>query len=207
LAKFNQQKLQLLSQNKLLLSQNKLLFSDFGVFRKQKQLLLSQKQLLLSDFGVFRKQKQLLLSQNQLLLSDFGVLRKQKQQYGLVKAPDAINRRLYNNQSLVETAIYRVFDCQFCILLQQGIKASNLPSTAISSASNSTGVPLRINSEKSSLGTITVRVYKRVEPVFLIKCVPVGGTNKLSPALMLAILPSHMAIASPLRTKNISTAH
>ncbi|MDF5739148.1 MULTISPECIES: hypothetical protein [unclassified Nostoc] len=30
-------------------------------------------------------------------------------QYGSVKARDAINRRLYNNQSFVETAIYRVF--------------------------------------------------------------------------------------------------
>ncbi|WP_371640966.1 hypothetical protein [Tolypothrix sp. NIES-4075] len=28
---------------------------------------------------------------------------------GHVKARDAINRRLYNNQSFVETAIYRVF--------------------------------------------------------------------------------------------------
>ncbi|MEH2139340.1 hypothetical protein [Nostoc sp.] len=30
-------------------------------------------------------------------------------QYGSVKARDAINSRLYNHQSLVETAIYRVF--------------------------------------------------------------------------------------------------
>ncbi|QLE50517.1 hypothetical protein FD724_22085 [Nostoc sp. C057] len=30
-------------------------------------------------------------------------------QYGSVKGRDAINRRLYNNQSFVETAIYRVF--------------------------------------------------------------------------------------------------
>ncbi|MEH2450092.1 hypothetical protein [Nostoc sp.] len=30
-------------------------------------------------------------------------------QYCSVKARDAMNRRLYNNQSFVETAIYRVF--------------------------------------------------------------------------------------------------
>ncbi|MBW4478424.1 MAG: hypothetical protein KME54_16560 [Tolypothrix brevis GSE-NOS-MK-07-07A] len=30
-------------------------------------------------------------------------------QYGSVKARDAINRRLYNKKSFVETAIYRVF--------------------------------------------------------------------------------------------------
>ncbi|MDZ8027732.1 MAG: hypothetical protein RMX97_23985 [Nostoc sp. DedQUE11] len=29
--------------------------------------------------------------------------------YGSVKTRDAINRRLYNNQSFVETPIYRVF--------------------------------------------------------------------------------------------------
>ncbi|WP_256874421.1 MULTISPECIES: hypothetical protein [unclassified Nostoc] len=30
-------------------------------------------------------------------------------QYGSVKTRDAMNRRLYNNQSFVETTIYRVF--------------------------------------------------------------------------------------------------
>ncbi len=42
-------------------------------------------------------------------------MRRDALQYGLVKARDAINRRLYNNQSFVETAIYRVFVIVQCI--------------------------------------------------------------------------------------------
>ncbi|MEH1895019.1 MAG: hypothetical protein V7K94_06750 [Nostoc sp.] len=34
---------------------------------------------------------------------------KEFNQHYSVKATDAMNRRLYNNQSFVETAIYRVF--------------------------------------------------------------------------------------------------
>ncbi|WP_220451052.1 hypothetical protein [Nostoc sphaeroides] len=43
------------------------------------------------------------------------IMRRDALQYGLVKARDAINRRLYNNQSFVETAIYRVFVIVQCI--------------------------------------------------------------------------------------------
>ncbi|MEH2147624.1 hypothetical protein [Nostoc sp.] len=52
-------------------------------------------------------------------------------QYGSVKARDAINRRLYNNQSFVLTAINRVFVMIYCIFSDLEFSSKNLNRTVL----------------------------------------------------------------------------
>ncbi|WP_335201470.1 hypothetical protein [Nostoc sp.] len=52
-------------------------------------------------------------------------------QYGSVKAKDAMNRRLYNNQSFVLTAIYRVFVMIYRIFSDLEFSSKNLNRTVL----------------------------------------------------------------------------
>ncbi|WP_143874067.1 hypothetical protein [Nostoc sp. 'Peltigera malacea cyanobiont' DB3992] len=52
-------------------------------------------------------------------------------QYGSVNARDAMNRRLYNNQFFVETAIYRVFVMIYRIFSDLEFSSKNLNRTVL----------------------------------------------------------------------------